>query len=89
MLHAHTIPARPGEHSPWPTWADPVVVQAFGRCGVDRPWRHQTLAAEAAWRGHHVALATGTASGKSLVYQLAALSAVSYTHLTLPTNREV
>ncbi|MBK7623873.1 MAG: DUF1998 domain-containing protein [Kineosporiaceae bacterium] len=75
VLHAHTIPARPGEHSPWPTWADPVVVQAFGRCGVDRPWRHQTLAAEAAWRGHHVALATGTASGKSLVYQLAALSA--------------
>ncbi len=34
------------------------------------------LAAEAAWAGEHVVLATGTASGKSLAYQLPALSRI-------------
>ena len=41
--------------------------------GVARPWRHQVEAAEAAHAGQHVVVATGTASGKSLAYQLPAL----------------
>ena len=39
-------------------------------------WSHQAAAARAAWRGRSVALATGTASGKSLAYQLPVLSAL-------------
>ena len=40
------------------------------------PWRHQVVAADAAHAGDHVIVATGTASGKSLAYQLPALSAI-------------
>lgn len=43
---------------------------AFARRGVVRPWRHQALAAATAIAGRHVVIATGTASGKSLCYQL-------------------
>ena len=49
---------------------------AFTARGVTRPWRHQVDAAEAAHAGRHVVLATGTASGKSLAYQLPALTAI-------------
>ena len=38
------------------------------------PWQHQAVAADAAYAGQHVVLATGTASGKSLAYQLPALT---------------
>lgn len=38
------------------------------------PWRHQAEAASLAWAGRQVVVATGTASGKSLAYQLPALS---------------
>ena len=43
---------------------------------MERPWEHQVAAAELAHAGRHVVLATGTASGKSLAYQLPALSAL-------------
>jgi DEAD/DEAH box helicase domain-containing protein len=38
------------------------------------PWRHQVEAAQLARDGRHVVVATGTASGKSLAYQLPALT---------------
>src|SRR5699024_4260296 len=41
-----------------------------------QPWAHQVQTAEAAHNGRHVVLATGTASGKSVGYQLPALSAL-------------
>jgi DEAD/DEAH box helicase domain-containing protein len=52
------------------------VVAAYRSAGVERLWGHQSVGAEAARAGTHVVLATGTASGKSLAYQLPALSAV-------------
>jgi DEAD/DEAH box helicase domain-containing protein len=42
--------------------------------GVVAPWRHQAEAADHAYAGRHVVIATGTASGKSLAYQLPALA---------------
>ena len=44
--------------------------------GITAPWRHQAMAADAAHAGRHVVLSTGTASGKSLAYQLPALTAI-------------
>jgi len=76
LRHLEVLPARPAHHAEWPTWAARDVVAAFEARGVSRPWQHQAVAAEAAHEGQHVVLATGTASGKSLAYQLPALSAV-------------
>lgn len=76
LRHLEVLPARAAVAADWPAWADGTVVEAFRARGVERPWRHQAVAAEAAHDRQHVVLATGTASGKSLAYQLPALSAV-------------
>lgn len=60
---------------PWPAWVPDEVRSAWLGAGVERPWAHQVAAADAASRGHHVALATPTASGKSLAYLLPVLGA--------------
>ncbi len=53
------------------------MVRAFTEQGVSAPWSHQFAAAELAHAGRHVVLSTGTASGKSLAYQLPILHALS------------
>jgi DEAD/DEAH box helicase domain-containing protein len=50
------------------------VKQSLISAGIAAPWEHQVVAAEAAHAGHHVCLATGTASGKSLGYLLPVLA---------------
>ena len=67
--------ARPGETAGFPAWVSPRLREAAGRLGVETLWRHQSLAAEAAFAGRHVALATGTASGKTLAYLLPVVAA--------------
>ena len=52
-------------------------MEALSAAGVAAPWRHQVEAAEHAWAGRDVVVATGTASGKSLAYLLPALTAVA------------
>jgi DEAD/DEAH box helicase domain-containing protein len=79
LRHLEVLPPRTARHADWPEWAASDVVAAFARRGVDRPWEHQAVAADAAHHGQHVVLATGTASGKSLAYQLPALSAIHTT----------
>ncbi|MEU1842473.1 DEAD/DEAH box helicase [Micromonospora sediminicola] len=74
VTHVERVPARAGEPVPWPDWAPEELRAAFARRGVAAPWRHQAEAAELAYAGQHVVVATGTASGKSLAYQLPALS---------------
>ncbi|WP_182378888.1 DEAD/DEAH box helicase [Nocardioides sp. WS12] len=76
LTHLEQIPARPAISGDWPAWADATVVASYTARGVARPWAHQVAVAEAAHRGEHVVVATGTASGKSLAYLLPALSAV-------------
>ena len=76
LVHQQVLPRRAARHAPWPVWVDPAVRRAFEARGIQEPWLHQVLAADAAWAGNHVVLATGTASGKSLAYQLPALSAI-------------
>ena len=74
LIHLQRTPARPGRHADWPEWADPDLVAAYRRLGVERPWTHQVAAAQSAHAGHHTVLATGTGSGKSLAAWLPALS---------------
>src|SRR5882672_10148325 len=77
VTHVRTVPAREARYAEWPEWADAEVVRRFAEAGgIRRPWLHQVEAADAAWAGRHVTLATGTASGKSLGFLLPSLTAV-------------
>ncbi|OBE99789.1 DEAD/DEAH box helicase [Mycolicibacterium elephantis] len=76
LRHVEDLPARQGRPRTWPPWADPDVVRAFHDRGIEAPWSHQRAAADLAHDGRHVVLSTGTASGKSLAYQLPILTAL-------------
>ena len=77
LTHAADLPAREARFADWPEWAHAGLVAELRGRGVERPWEHQVATAEHAWAGRHVVVATGTASGKSLGYQLPALSALA------------
>ena len=74
LTHAVDLPAREARHLDWPAWAHPGLVTELRERGVDSPWAHQVATAEHAHAGRDVVVATGTASGKSLGYQLPALT---------------
>ncbi|QZT56561.1 DEAD/DEAH box helicase [Mycolicibacterium austroafricanum] len=76
LRHVADLPPRRARAQAWPHWADPDVVRAFHDRGVEALWSHQLAAAELARDGRHVVLSTGTASGKSLAYQLPILTAL-------------
>ena len=76
LTHLEVLPPRHGRPTAWPTWTDPRLVEAWRDRGIDQPWSHQSAAAEAAYAGQHVVIATGTASGKSLAYLMPALTSV-------------
>ena len=75
LRHVARLPPREGDALAWPSWTPLEVQAAFERHGVRTPWRHQVAAAELAHAGRDVVVATGTASGKSLAYQLPVLAA--------------
>ncbi len=79
ITHVRTLPAHAAETAPWPSWVHPQVVDAFQGLGTHEPYLHQVQAASAAHESpgnRHVIVATGTASGKSLAYQLPAVDAI-------------
>ncbi|GAC67601.1 DEAD/DEAH box helicase [Gordonia soli] len=76
LTHVSVIPSRSATFAEWPDWVADEVRMALADNGIDRPWRHQVEAADLATSGQHVALSTGTASGKSLAYQLPILTAL-------------
>jgi len=77
LRHVAELPARQGHQRPWPNWVEPDVLRAFTDRGISSPWTHQVLAADLAHAGRHVVISTGTASGKSLAYQLPILNALA------------
>ncbi|WP_240617281.1 DEAD/DEAH box helicase [Nocardioides speluncae] len=76
LTHLEVLPPRAAAYAEWPSWVATDLRAALVARGIERPWAHQAAAAEAAYSGGHVVVATGTASGKSLAYQLPALSAI-------------
>lgn len=77
IRHVEHLPGRVARHAPWPDWTPPELVAAFGGRGIALPWAHQAEAAEIAHSGTNVVICTGTASGKSLAYQLPILAALA------------
>jgi DEAD/DEAH box helicase domain-containing protein len=77
LRHVADLAPRHARSQTWPRWAEPDVVAAFVDGGIAEPWSHQVAAAELAHSGRHVVLSTGTASGKSLAYQLPIASSLA------------
>jgi DEAD/DEAH box helicase domain-containing protein len=77
LRHVAELPPRSGRPHAWPAWAEADVVSVFADRGISSPWTHQAAAAELAHAGRHVVVSTGTASGKSLAYQLPVLDALA------------
>lgn len=76
LLHLRQIAAREAVYAPWPGWVAAEVKDMYVAAGITHVWSHQGEAAELARTGQHFVISTGTASGKSLAYQLPALTAV-------------
>jgi DEAD/DEAH box helicase domain-containing protein len=76
VTHVEQVPARSGRPVDWPDWVPDLLVERFRARGIARPWQHQAAAASLARARRSVVVATGTASGKSLAYQLPVLSAL-------------
>jgi DEAD/DEAH box helicase domain-containing protein len=70
------IPARPARLADWPGRLDPRLIAVARDRSIEQPYTHQAQAIEAALGGAHVVLATSTASGKTLAYDLPVLHAL-------------
>jgi DEAD/DEAH box helicase domain-containing protein len=75
VTHVEHLPTRAGRTVDWPAWVDSLVLTRLHASGIRALWSHQAEGASLAWAGISVLVATGTASGKSLVYLLPALTA--------------
>jgi DEAD/DEAH box helicase domain-containing protein len=69
-------PPRAAITEPLPPELHPRVRDALERLGTTALYRHQALAWEAAARGEHSIVTTGTASGKTLAFNLPVLDAL-------------
>ncbi len=67
-------PARAARYASWPDGLDPRLIDATRAQGIERLYTHQAQAVEAALRGENVVVVTGTASGKTLCYNLPVLN---------------
>lgn len=67
------VPARQARTTRWPKPLDPRLVAAVQAQGIEQPYVHQAEAIQAVLDGQHVVLATSTASGKTLAYNVPVL----------------
>ena len=74
---APTEPPRAARVEPLPDGLDPRVAEALARSGIDGLYAQQAETWEAAARGENVIVTTGTASGKSLAFNLPVLDAIA------------
>ena len=72
--HVTTLAAAEAETVPFPEDLEPRLREGLP---VSELYLHQRATWEAAGRGEHVILATGTASGKSLGFNLPVLDAIA------------
>ncbi|MEK9162319.1 MAG: DEAD/DEAH box helicase, partial [Chloroflexota bacterium] len=71
-----TIRPREARYADIPDGLDKNLIAALRQRGIDSLFTHQTAAIAAALHGDHVAVVTGTASGKTLCYNLPVLQAL-------------
>ena len=74
QVEAQTVlPARPGRPVPLPPDLHLQLADALAAQGIKRLWTHQLECWSTAQRGEHFMVTTGTASGKSLCFNLPVL----------------
>ncbi len=76
LVYESGEPARDATFTAFPGNLDPRVQSALIGNGISGLYGHQADVWEAACRGEHVCVSTGTASGKSLAFTLPVLQAV-------------
>ncbi|MGB2953361.1 MAG: DEAD/DEAH box helicase [Gaiellaceae bacterium] len=77
VAHVTTEPAREARLTPIPDELHPRVREALALGGIDELYTHQRAVWDAAAHGEHVIVTTGTASGKTLAFNLPVLDALA------------
>jgi DEAD/DEAH box helicase domain-containing protein len=77
LAHLTTEPPREARSAPLPADVHPALRAALARQGIVELYEHQAQAFEAARRGEHLIVTTGTASGKTLAFNLPVLDALA------------
>ena len=77
IAYLTTEPAREARLTSLPDELHPRVREALAAQGIDQLYTHQRAAWDAAARGEHVVVTTGTASGKTLAFNLPVLDAIA------------
>ncbi|HWM92779.1 MAG TPA: DEAD/DEAH box helicase [Thermoanaerobaculia bacterium] len=76
LVYSTHLPASPSVFAELDPPLPGPLVEALGRGGVPRLWKHQAEGIAAVRRGEDVLVTTPTASGKSLIFQVPALEEV-------------
>src|SRR4051795_10960162 len=77
LAHLTTVPGRAARTVPLPDDVHPAVREALGRQGIHELYAHQAEAWEVARRRENLIVTTGTASGKTLAFNLPVLDALA------------
>jgi DEAD/DEAH box helicase domain-containing protein len=77
VAHTEIVPAAGPQTAPLPEGLHDGVAQSLAQRGLSELYLHQRDAWDAVGRGEHLILATGTASGKSLAFNLPVLDAIA------------
>jgi DEAD/DEAH box helicase domain-containing protein len=77
VAYTTVVPPREPRLTAIPSDLHPRLVEALRARGVDQLYEHQVEALEAARRGANVIVSTGTASGKTLAFNLPVLDALA------------
>ena len=70
VKHVHHLPPSPPRYGSLERPLPDLLANALERLGINGLYSHQVQAINFARRGQHVVVATGTASGKTLCYNL-------------------
>ncbi len=73
IVEWRTLPARPPSFREFPTDLHPALRAALQQGGIQKLYTHQSSAWQVVLEGQHLVVVTGTASGKSLCYNLPVL----------------
>ncbi|MEZ5178147.1 MAG: DEAD/DEAH box helicase [Acidimicrobiales bacterium] len=77
LVHVERLPPRPAVHAALARPLRPAVAERLAELGLADLWSHQAEAIDLLRAGRSTVVATGTASGKSLCYQVPIAEAVA------------